>query len=77
MSIKHGNKKFIFGVVKVSDKGQILIPKEARDTFKIEPGDSLILLGDIEKGLALVKTEVFAPFTESIMGDNNDNNKDK
>ena len=75
MSIKQGNKKFIFGVVKVSDKGQILIPKEARDTFNIEPGDSLILLGDIEKGLALVKT--FAPFTESIMGDNNDNNKDK
>ena len=56
MSIKQGNKKFIFGVVKVSDKGQILIPKEARDTFNIEPGDSLILLGDIEKGLALVKT---------------------
>lgn len=77
MSIKQGNKKFIFGVVKVSDKGQILIPKEARDTFNIEPGDSLILLGDIEKWLALVKTEVFAPFTESIMGDNNDNNKDK
>ena len=77
MSIKQGNKKFIFGVVKVSDKGQILIPKEARDTFNIEPGDSLILLGDIEKGLVLVKTEVFAPFTESIMGDNNDNNKDK
>ena len=77
MSIKQGNKKFIFGVVKVSDKGQILIPKEARDTFNIEPGDSLILLGDIEKGLALVKTEVLAPFTESIMGDYNDNNKDK
>lgn len=77
MSIKQGNKKFIFGVVKVSDKGQILIPKEARDTFNIEPGDSLILLGDIEKGLSLVKTEVFAPFTESIMGYNNDNNKDK
>ena len=38
--------KYIFGVVKVGDKGQIVIPKPARDMFDIHPGDSLLLLQD-------------------------------
>ncbi|MBQ6437618.1 MAG: AbrB/MazE/SpoVT family DNA-binding domain-containing protein [Bacteroidales bacterium] len=50
--------KYIFGVVKVGDKGQIVIPKDARNVYKINPGDALILLGD-EKGMALLKTEIF------------------
>lgn len=70
--------KYIFGICKVSDKGQIVIPKEARDVFKINAGDNLILLGDEKKGLALVKSEVFTSVTENILGlngDNNDSNK--
>lgn len=59
-------KKYLFGVVKVSDKGQILIPKEARDVFNIKPGDSLVLLGDIDHGLALAKVEIFEDATEKI-----------
>ena len=39
--------------VKVGEKGQIVIPKEARDVFDINPGDSLIVLGDEKKGIAI------------------------
>lgn len=58
--------KFIFGVVKVGDKGQIVIPKEAREVFAIEPGDSLLVLGDRTKGLAIVKTKVFDSAIEEV-----------
>jgi AbrB family looped-hinge helix DNA binding protein len=50
--------KYIFGVVKVGDKGQIVIPKDARKLYNINPGDALLLLGD-QKGMAMLKTEVF------------------
>ena len=50
--------KYIFGVVKVGDKGQIVIPKDARKLYNIQPGDALILLGD-DKGMAMLKTEIF------------------
>ncbi len=59
-------EKFIFGVVKVGDKGQIVIPKEAREVFGIEAGDSLLVLGDRSKGLAIVKTKVFDSVVEDV-----------
>ena len=40
--------------VKVGEKGQFVIPKEARDVFGIQPGDTLIVLGDVERGLAIL-----------------------
>ncbi len=48
--------KHIFGVVKMGEKGQIVIPKKARDLFNIKPGDGLVVLGDEEQGMALIKT---------------------
>ena len=39
--------------VKVGEKGQFVIPKEARELFGIQPGDTLILLGDAERGIAI------------------------
>ena len=45
----------IFGMVKVGDKGQIVIPAEARKIFDINPGDNLIVLGDESQGIAIVK----------------------
>lgn len=62
------NQKHLFGVCKVNEKGQIVIPKEVREMYKIKAGDSLLLLGD-NKGIALVKTEVFSEFTEQILED--------
>ncbi len=56
-TVKEG--KYLFGVCKISEKGQIVIPKEARKVFDIKPGDSLVLLGDISQGLALMKADVF------------------
>ncbi|MBP5414713.1 MAG: helix-turn-helix domain-containing protein, partial [Lachnospiraceae bacterium] len=45
----------IFGMVKVGDKGQIVIPAKARKIFDINPGDNLIVLGDEGQGIALIK----------------------
>lgn len=47
--------KHIFGMVKVGDKGQIVIPAKARKIFGIEPGDNLIVLGDESQGIAIIK----------------------
>ena len=58
--------KYIFGVVKVGDKGQIVIPKDARKIYNIQPGDTLMLLGD-QKGLALLKTEMFQAIIDQAM----------
>ena len=41
----------------VGTKGQIVIPKEARDMFGIKPGDTLVILGDLERGLAIPPKE--------------------
>ncbi len=60
--------KYIFGVVKVGDKGQIVIPKDARNVYDIKPGDALIMLGD-ERGVALLKTEIFQSAIDQAMGD--------
>lgn len=47
--------KHIFGMVKVGEKGQIVIPAKARKVFDIAPGDNLIVLGDEGQGIALIK----------------------
>lgn len=52
---------------KVGEKGQIVIPKEAREIFDINPGDTLLLLGDEAQGIAIVKNDVFTHFAEAIL----------
>ena len=47
--------KHIFGIVKVGDKGQIVLPAKARKIFDINPGDRLLVLGDEGQGLAIIK----------------------
>lgn len=60
--------KYIFGVVKVGDRGQIVIPKDARDLYGIKAGDSLLILGD-KKGMAVVKTEIFQDKIDEVLGE--------
>ena len=57
--------KFIW-TAKVGEKGQIVIPKEARDVFNINSGDSLILFGDIKKGIAIAKYDDYRNFAQQI-----------
>jgi len=52
---------------KVGEKGQIVIPQEARKIFDIKPGDTLLLLGDCKKGIAIVKKDVMQKFAQFIM----------
>lgn len=50
----------------VGEKGQIVIPKQARELFHIEPGDTLILLADVKRGIAIPPKHAFAAFAEAI-----------
>ena len=61
------NNKYV-GVCKVGEKGQIVIPKQARDMFNISSGDSVIVLCDKKKGMAIVKADVFDAVTNTILG---------
>ena len=51
--------KHLWGTVAMGAKGQIVIPKAARDTFRLSEGDRLVVLGDEEQGIALIKADVF------------------
>lgn len=54
--------KHLFGTVTLGSRGQIVLPKKARDIFKLEPGDQLVVLGDEEQGLALLKANEMMKF---------------
>lgn len=54
------------GSVKVGPKGQIVIPKEARELFAIHPGDTLLLLADVERGIALQRFEEYQEFFDQV-----------
>ncbi|MDO8842693.1 MAG: AbrB/MazE/SpoVT family DNA-binding domain-containing protein [Methanocalculus sp.] len=60
-------KKHIFGTVKVGDRGQIVIPKDARELFDIKPGDTLMVLGDEDRGIAIVKADKFRKMALSML----------
>lgn len=58
--------KHMFGLVQVGDKGQIVIPKQARNVFDIKTGDKLIVLGDESQGLALLKESSFMDLVRMV-----------
>ena len=61
--------KRIFGTAKVGDRGQIVIPKEARDFFHIKPGDTLLILGEESKGLMISRPELLNTIAEQFFNE--------
>jgi AbrB family looped-hinge helix DNA binding protein len=60
------NQNRVFGTAKVGDRGRIVIPKEAREFFGIEPGDTLLILGKHETGLIVTKPETLNDLASQI-----------
>lgn len=61
-----GNSRRVFGTAKVGDRGQIVIPKEARELFGIRPGDTLLILGEEDTGLIISRPEVLSDIANQI-----------
>ena len=53
-------------MVKIGEKGQFVIPKEARELFNLHPGDEILILGDKEKGIAILPKEKQQTFIKHI-----------
>lgn len=62
-----GNTRRVFGTAKVGERGQIVIPKEARELFQIRPGDTLLILGDEDAGLVISRPEVLTELASKIL----------
>ncbi|KIC77946.1 AbrB/MazE/SpoVT family DNA-binding domain-containing protein [Streptococcus constellatus] len=56
----------------VGEKGQIVIPKQAREVFHIKPGDTLLLLGDEKRGIAIPPKGAFAHLMEEAFKEKED-----
>lgn len=59
--------RHIFGTAKVGERGQIVIPKDARELYGIHPGDTLLILGDEENGMIVTKPDVLNSLAERIL----------
>ena len=67
VSFQPVNGKYAWSVT-VGAKGQIVIPKEAREIFGIQPGDTLLLLGDVERGIAIPPKSFFHDINAQVFG---------
>lgn len=74
--MKQPKGKYIW-TTKVGQKGQIVIPKEARDVFNINPGDTLLLLGDEAQGIAIAKNDQLMQFAQAILNAQNQGDDDE
>lgn len=68
------NQQRVFGTAKVGERGQIVIPKEARELFGIKPGDTLLILGESDTGLIVSRPDVLNDLANQIL--NNMKNED-
>ena len=57
----------VFGTAKVGDRGQIVIPKEAREMFNIQPGDTLLIFGESDAGLIVSRPETLNDLADKIL----------
>ena len=70
-----GNSRRVFGTAKVGERGQIVIPKEARELFQIQPGDTLLILGEENKGLIVSRPDILRDLADQFF-DNKEQNDD-
>ena len=68
------NTRRVFGTAKVGDRGQIVIPKETREMFNIQPGDTLLILGETDVGLIVSRPETLNDLADKLL--NNVKNED-
>ena len=61
-----GKVRRVFGTAKVGDRGQIVIPKEARELFHIQSGDTLLILGEEGKGLIISRPELLSTLADQV-----------
>ena len=61
------NARRVFGTAKVGDRGQIVIPKEAREMFNIQPGDTLLILGESDTGLIVSRPEALNDLADKLL----------
>ncbi len=61
------NTRRVFGTAKVGDRGQIVIPKEAREMFGIQPGDTLLILGESDAGLIVSRPEALNDLADKLL----------
>jgi len=59
--------KQFYGAVAVGERGQIVIPVEARNYFGIKPGDKLVVIGSDRRGIILLKSDKLKEFAEKIL----------
>ena len=57
----------VFGTAKVGDRGQIVIPKEAREMFGIQPGDTLLILGETDAGIIVSRPEALNDLADKLL----------
>lgn len=79
---KFSKNKYFFGSVKVGERGQIVIPSKARKIFKIQPGDQLLVFGDTNKGIGIIKATELENFAINLfknfeIHDKNNSKEDK
>ena len=78
ISESQDGKKHVFGFSKLNDKGQMTLPKKCREVFDLKPGDAILVLGDEDRGIALVKLgEVIEGTKSALGGRRNDSSTDK
>ena len=64
--MKGPDGRYMFGASKVGERGQIVIPKQARDLFNIKPGDMMLMLGD-KHGIAMIKLDIFQDKADNLL----------
>ena len=66
----HFNNDKYAWIVKIGEKGQFVIPKEARDIFDLQPGEEILVLGDREKGIAILPKKLQQVYIDHIFKEN-------